>query len=793
METRDLDASSFLASSKLGCTTGLGKKTCVLLMIPPLLLDLWNYNNGMTCYYEISREYYILLRHPTFCRCLSIRRHKRHKRPCISYSGSSATFHPLLIGDLVFKLNPGPTGIRRIPAIVSSRDVNVNNNTAASTGVCRNIKNLIRITCCHNNPTPQRPLNFCLWNCQSVRNKTAVLQEYLCSNKIDVCALTETWLSSDDEAVRAECTPIGYMFHDQIRSQRGGGGIALLSLTELSVTFHTAGEKTSFEFAEYIVISGSNKVKVAIIYQTPYSEKHPVTVSTFLGEFTEYLESTVLSSERLLIVGDMNIHVNVPDDPDAFKFLDLLECMGLTQHVIAPTHRSGHTLDLIITRDLDGLVQTTPISDSFLSDHCTVLSELTLRMPATTVEEICYRKTKAIDIESFKDDLRESRLCQNPPDEITDLVSCYGSTMTSLLDKHAPLQKKTITVRPRVPWFKNEIKEAKRLRRRYERIWRRTGLESDRVNFIKARNHTNHIIEQARRDYYFNLINENDCDQRKLLKTASALLGGSSQEKYPKHSDPTLLANDFGRFFIQKIDVICSKLDRIDSSLNHPHHSIGSSIQESSFAGTPFNNFQPISSEGIKKLVLNAPNKTCDNDPIPTKIVKDCINELLPTISNMVNLSLSSGHFPDIWKEGLVRPKLKNANMDLIKKNYRPVSNLAFLSKITEKAAALQISDHVSSNQMFPEFQSAYRKNHSTETALLRMRNDILVNMNKQQVTLLVFLDLSAAFDTVDHDILLRLLEYKFGIKDQAVTWFKSYLSNRSQRIVIGSAKSDSF
>ena len=146
-----------------------------------------------------------------------------------------------------------------------------------------------------------------------------------------------------------------------------------------------------------------------------------------------------------------------------------------------------------------------------------------------------------------------------------------------------------------------------------------------------------------------------------------------------------------------------------------------------------------------------------------------------------------------MWKEGLVRPKLERVNVDLIKKNYRPVSNLTFLSEITEKAAALQISDHVSFNQMFPEFQSAYRKYHSTETALLRMRNDILVSMNKQQVTLLVFLDLSAAFDTVDHDILLGRLEYKFGIKDQAVTWFKSYLSNRSQRIVIGSAKSYSF
>ena len=120
---------------------------------------------------------------------------------------------------------------------------------------------------------------------------------------------------------------------------------------------------------------------------------------------------------------------------------------------------------------LDGLVQTPPISDSFLSDYCTVLSELTLRMPATTVKEVCYRKTKAIDIEAFKDDLRKSRLCQDPPVVLTDLVSCYGSTTTSLLDKHAPLQKKTITVHPWVPWFNDEIKEAKRLRRRNERIW----------------------------------------------------------------------------------------------------------------------------------------------------------------------------------------------------------------------------------------------------------------------------------------------------------------------------------
>ena len=355
-----------------------------------------------------------------------MRRKNTNSRQILSEraSNGSATSNSS-VKILCLNSNPGPTGIIRIPAIVSSRNDDVNNNTVASTCVRRNIKNLIKITCCHNNPIPLRPLNFCLWNCQSIRNKAAVFQEYLCSSKIDVCALTETWLSSDDEAVRAECTPIGYMLHDQIRSHRCGGGIALLFRTELSVTLHTEGEKTSFEFAEYIaiVIVGNNKVKVAIIYRTPYSEKHPVTVATFLSEFAKYLESIVLSSERLLIVGDMNTHVDVPDDADAIKFLDLLVCMGLTQHVITPTHRSGHSLDLIITRDLDGLVQTPPISDSFLSDHCTVLSELTLRMPATTVKEVCYRKTKAIDIEAFKDDLRKSRPCQDPPVVLTDLVS----------------------------------------------------------------------------------------------------------------------------------------------------------------------------------------------------------------------------------------------------------------------------------------------------------------------------------------------------------------------------------
>ena len=131
-----------------------------------------------------------------------------------------------------------------------------------------------------------------------------------------------------------------------------------------------------------------------------------------------------------------------------------------------------------------------------------------------------------------------------------------------------------------------------------------------------------------------------------------------------------------------------------------------------------------------------------------------------------------------------MRPKLKKTNLDLVKKNYRSVSNLVF----TERIVAQQISQHLCDCQLLPELQSAYRTGHSTETALLRVRNDILMNMNKQHVTLLVCLDFSSAFDTVDHDVLLKRLENNFGICGTALTWFQSYLKDRAQRIVIQGA-----
>ena len=126
----------------------------------------------------------------------------------------------------------------------------------------------------------------------------------------------------------------------------------------------------------------------------------------------------------------------------------------------------------------------------------------------------------------------------------------------------------------------------------------------------------------------------------------------------------------------------------------------------------------------------------------------------LVTSDNILNkFVFESGQFPDVWKEAIGYPLLKKVDLDTSFTNLRLISNLSYISKLTEKAVFQQLNNHLSLHELYPKLQSAYRKNHSTETALLKVTNDVLVNMNSQRVALLVLLDLSAAFDTIDHSI----------------------------------------
>ena len=251
-------------------------------------------------------------------------------------------------------------------------------------------------------------------------------------------------------------------------------------------------------------------------------------------------------------------------------------------------------------------------------------------------------------------------------------------------------------------------------------------------------------------------------------------------QKYSTHLQFTLPAR-FSNFFMDKIVKIRSAMHLAKEDLS-PDLKNDQTLK----------NFQPATEEEIRKIILASSSASCNLDPIPTPLLKICVEELLPTITKIVNASLSSCTLPDSMKEALVTPLLKKASLDPeVLKNYRSVSNLSFVSQIIEKVVATRLNEHLSRNNLMEDMQYAYRQFHSTETALLHVKNDILIALDQRKMVSLVLLDLSAAFDTIDHNILLRRMESRFGIAGSCLEWFRDYLSNRCQIVHIDNKVSE--
>ena len=177
-----------------------------------------------------------------------------------------------------------------------------------------------------------------------------------------------------------------------------------------------------------------------------------------------------------------------------------------------------------------------------------------------------------------------------------------------------------------------------------------------------------------------------------------------------------------------------------------------------------------MTEEDIRKIVQKSNSKSCGLNPIPTSMNKQLIEPLAPILTKIVNLSLRDGIVPRTLKSATVTPLIYKVSLDQnIMKNYRPISNLSFISKILETVVSSQLCHHSASNNLMEPMQSPYKKHHSTETTLLAVQNDLLMAIDQEKAAVLVLLDLSAAFDTIDHNIVLRRMNTKYGVRGVAL------------------------
>ena len=157
-----------------------------------------------------------------------------------------------------------------------------------------------------------------------------------------------------------------------------------------------------------------------------------------------------------------------------------------------------------------------------------------------------------------------------------------------------------------------------------------------------------------------------------------------------------------------------------------------------------FNTFKPVTEDEVSKRINESPTKSCLLDPIPTFLLKDCLDILLPSITKLVNYSLIDGSFPSAFKRVVVTPPLlKKTSLPRNNlKNYRPVSGLCFLSKLVERVAAKQLTSHINNNKLNNPHQSAYKQGHSGEASLLSIKNEVHLSLALSEPTALVLLDL---------------------------------------------------
>ena len=331
--------------------------------------------------------------------------------------------------------------------------------------------------------------------------------------------------------------------------------------------------------------------------------------------------------------------------------------------------------------------------------------------------------------------------------------------------------------RPLTPWFDAACRARRRDCRRLERRYRRTHNIDDRSAWTANIRTMNAFYKGKEREYWTAKIEAAGGNSSKLWKSLSALLQRNDTPGSASVIDYT--SDDFLNFFDKKVTLVRSQTGKAQAQdLSNP-------------ATSNIEVFRVYTIDEVRQVIMSSPTKSCELDPIPTFLLKELLNTLLPIVTAMCNASLKEGLLPPSERHALVRPLLKKSNLDPSElKNYRPVSNISFMSKVIERIVSKQIVAYLQANDLLPCLQSAYRKHHSTETALLKVLSDTFLAADAGSVTLLGLLDLSAAFDTVDHYILLRRLHHSFGFNDVVLSWITSFLDSRTQQVEYRGVKS---
>lgn len=610
-------------------------------------------------------------------------------------------------------------------------------------------------------------LNLALLNVRSVTNKTFLLNDLFTARNLDFMFLTETWLREGDLAPLSELLPPGCNYFNSPRITGKGGGLTSIFKSTFCCQQSSTAGYSSFEL-QLFEVKLSETFLCAVVYRPPKFNKD------FVQDFADFVSGVTLKYDHFLIVGDFNIHVCCENRPLVKDFMNVIDSFNLMQSVQEPTHEKGHILDLVLSYGLD--IQITEIGHKLLSDHLPVL--FSISVPAPSLSAAPLRRLRVFNSGTpqlfcaiFKDSFLYSLDDVNDR-SVDECIAMFDSLCTKILDLIAPMTLKRIKPQ-KEPWLNESTRALRRTCRQAERKWKKDNLQISRELLQDSLINYQLAVKTAKTEYFSSLVSKNAHKPQVLFNVFDSLVNsGDAVCMEPSSS----LCEAFLQFFRDKISAIRIPLSR---SAQDPSVPLASTAV--------FDSFEPVCLSELNEIVAHLRPANCQTDSIPSCLFKEVFCSVESFILKFINLCLSSGCVPSSFKHAIVQPLLKKKNLDpLVLSNFRPISKLPFISKVLERAVLIQVQEFLKTADICEQFQSGFRSRHSTETALLKVFNDLFLHLDTGSCAILILLDLTAAFDTVDHKILLWRLEHCVGLKGTVLKWFESYLTDRSISVQMG-------
>ena len=594
------------------------------------------------------------------------------------------------------------------------------------------------------------------------------------------------------------------IFLDNAPSSKGAkGGVALLlkkdkfdQVTELDFNANfnlknTCTDNKCQTENKWVSFKINNqKVIIGCIYRHPKGN---------IDHFTSALKNTIshINDNTLaIILGDINIDLMQESDAKVNTYINnffehnFIPCITLPTRI---THHSATLLDHIFIKSPKKLIQNKCSSGNFIADLSDHLPNFTfLDIETQSVKDRPFTRIFSKNkIDKFNESLISEPSLISPTD-LTDTNSSYDIFSTNyqnLFDKYFPyvrMSKKTFKDKPYITsGIKVSLKTKYRL---YEKYLNKPN-DVNKAAWKRFRNKTSEIIKRAEEMYYKKMINSHNNSSKILWKTFGKILN----DKKVKHnklvnlnidgqnvSNPQAISDSVNKFFSEIGENLANKFSQNDNSEYKKY--LGNPIQQSMF-------LHDISKAEITDAICDLKNSNSTGyDDFTTKFVKLSTPILVPALEKIFNLSIQTGIYPNSLKMAKVIPIFKKGDPNSVN-NYRPISILSPINKIFEKIIYSRLINYIEKNQLLYKYQYGFRKNHSTEHALIELVDQIRLNMGERRMTCGIFIDLSKAFDTVNHHILLAKLE-NYGIRGKALDLLKSYLTERKQYVLTGNCKS---